>query len=525
MLGGVRSSPDGALRGCSLSELDVSEAVGHRQRGLRTSAVEAVESAGTPALTRADALVLTAAAAVWTAAVGALAVWRHNQFLSHRFDLGNMVQAVWSSAHGRPLEMTDGATGEQIVRLAAHVDPALLLLVPFWWVHPAPETLVVVQAAALAAGVYPVARLALEHLGSRLAAWLLCAWYLAFPWVLWNAVNDFHPVTIAIPLLLYAIWFLDQHHLGRFAAVAGVALLTGELVGLTIAGIGVWYALSRRRYRAGLGIAVAGASWTAVCLTFLIPAFHDGPNRYYSRFESVGGSPTGLARTLVTDPGAVIGAVTTGADLRYVALLLLPTALIALGAPLLLVAAIPQLGVNLLSDWWSSTQPQYQYVAPILAPLIAATVIGVSRVRPRFRPVYAALPLAAALICVASMPPLAGEQGYVFGTRESAARLSAMQAAVASVPETAAVTATNRLGAHLSTRRAVYLFPERKRSDWLVVDTRDRFVVVGDEEGGGAALQQRAIADLEKDKAWRLVFDRVDVRVYRRIPAPSDAQS
>ena len=105
---------------------------------------------------------IVAAAAVWTAVLGAAASWRHNQFLSHRYDLGNMVQAVWSTAHGRPLEMTDAATGEQITRLGARVDPILVLLAPLWWIYPDPELLLVVQAAALAAGLYPAVCLALR---------------------------------------------------------------------------------------------------------------------------------------------------------------------------------------------------------------------------------------------------------------------------------------------------------------------------------------------------------------------------
>lgn len=148
------------------------------------------------------ALLVGSAAAAWTVLVASLAVWRHREFLSHRFDLGNMVQAVWSATQGRPLEMTDSSSGEQIVRLAAHVDPILVLPAPLWMIHSRPETLLVVQAAALGAGVYPAARLALKHTGSGLATALLGAWYLVFPWTLWSAFNDFHPVTLAIPLLL-----------------------------------------------------------------------------------------------------------------------------------------------------------------------------------------------------------------------------------------------------------------------------------------------------------------------------------
>ena len=44
-----------------------------------------------------------------------------------RFDLGNMVQAVWSTAHGHPLADHD-LRGEQVSRLGAHFDPILAAL-------------------------------------------------------------------------------------------------------------------------------------------------------------------------------------------------------------------------------------------------------------------------------------------------------------------------------------------------------------------------------------------------------------
>ena len=77
------------------------------------------------------------------------------------------MQVVWSTAQGRPLEATDALTGEQIVRRAAHVDPILVLLAPAWWAYPSPHALILVQAIALASGVYPVVRLALKYAESE----------------------------------------------------------------------------------------------------------------------------------------------------------------------------------------------------------------------------------------------------------------------------------------------------------------------------------------------------------------------
>ena len=361
-----------------------------------------------------------------------------------------MVQAVWSTAHGRPFAVTDGVTGEQVTRLAGHFDPALALFVPFWWIHPHPETMIVLQAAALAAGIYPVVRLAMKYVGSPVAAGLLAAWYLVFPWLVWNAVNDVHAVTLAIPLLLYGIWFLDEHRLGRFAVVAVLAMLTGELIGLTVAALGVWYAIRSRRARIGLGIAVLGTAWTAICLFLLIPATNDGePSPYYDRFESVGGSPGGLVTTLFTDPLAIVDAVTTQSDGAYLLRVLMPTAFLALGSPLLLIAALPQLGVNLLTDWWPSTQPQYQYVAALVPVLVASTIMPLRRFSPTGRLAMSAVLVGASVLCLAIWRPVPGGHFYIFSAREPGERVAAMRAALRLVPADAPVTATNRLGARL----------------------------------------------------------------------------
>lgn len=465
-------------------------------------------------------LAVAGAAVAWTGVVGAIALRRHDGFLSHRFDLGNVTQAVWSSAHGRLLEMTLGS-GEQASRLAGHIDPALLLLVPFWLAYPAAETLIMVQVAALATGVYPVVRLALKYTGSRFASALLASWYFVFPWLVWNAFNDVHAVTFACPLLLYAIWFLDEDHLGRFASVAAVAMLTGELVGLTVAGLGVWYAVSHRRRLAGLSIAVLGTAWTALCVLLVIPAFNHGrPSPFYDRFESVGGSPTGLVVTLFTDPGTMLGAIASGADGRYSVLLLLPTALLALGTPLLLAAALPQFALNVLSDFWSTNQPMFQYVTPLIPLLVAASIMALGRLPRRARDVSAAAPLAAAIGCLIWVPPAPGSQQFVFGPSESPERIAAMREAIDLVPGGAPVTATNRIGAHLSARHTIYLVPERSTAQWAVLDTRDGWLQVAGERVDEPMFRE-LLAQFEQARNWRLVFDQADVRVYRRMSSAS----
>src|SRR5687768_5164713 len=150
-----------------------------------------------------------AASAVFAAVFGAAAVLRHRAFESGRFDLGNMTQAVWSTAQGDVLSVTD-VRGEQISRLGAHFDPILAALAPLWWLWPSPELLLAVQAVAVGAGALAVHKLAVKHLGPGRPAAALALAYLLLPSVQWLVLSDFHPVSLATPLLLWAWWFLDE---------------------------------------------------------------------------------------------------------------------------------------------------------------------------------------------------------------------------------------------------------------------------------------------------------------------------
>ena len=487
----------------------------------RGGALERAQWAGR--LLVAPRSLLWAAMAAYALGFSALSVLRHDAYNTGRFDLGNMVQAVWSTAHGQPLRMTD-LQGDQISRLAAHVDPILVLFAPLWLAWPSPDLLVVVQAVAIALGALPIFWLARKHLGSQWVALGFALAYLLQPAGQWLALNEFHPVALALPLLLFAFWWLDEDRLLPFAVVALLACATKEEIPLAVSGLGLWYALSRRRWRPGLLIALAGLAWALIAVEIVIPHFNAGASSaFYSRYGDVGGSPGGILRAAVTHPLRIVEHAFDQQNLGYLARLALPLGVLWALSPLALLASLPDLALNLLSSTPAQSSIHFHYTAGVIPGLVVASVLGAARLR-RARPAWIG-GLTAALVVLAlaanwhlgAIPfwrdVWGGEKLGAYAARVSEHdRIT--DRVLRQVPGDAVVSATNSLGAHLSARRRILSFPLLLDATWIAVDetrlsTYDRLVAL--------PSAQRLVA-LRHDPRWQLVASEDGILLFRQAP-------
>jgi uncharacterized membrane protein len=66
-----------------------------------------------------------------------ITIARHKGLETNAYDLGNVDQAVWNTAHGRPLAFTNwegrARTFKAGTRLAMHVEPIYFLIAPVYW--------------------------------------------------------------------------------------------------------------------------------------------------------------------------------------------------------------------------------------------------------------------------------------------------------------------------------------------------------------------------------------------------------
>ena len=456
--------------------------------------------------------------AAYAAGFASLSILRHRAFNTGRYDLGNMVQTVWNTAHGHFLQMTSG-DGRQISRLAAHFDPILAAFAPLWWIWPSPEMLLVAQAIVVALGALPVFWLARKHLGSERAGLGFALVYLLYPPTQWLTLNEFHPVALACPFLLFAFWYLDENRLVRFAVFAVLAMTTKEEIGLVVAGMGIWYAIRRRR-RPGAVIAGAGALVSAIAITVVIPHYNAGAeSSFYGRYDAIGGSAGGIARTAFTHPWRIIEEAFRGNDFHYLLHLLLPLGLLFLLSPVVMIAVLPELALNMLSDTSTQTSIHFHYTAGAIAPLVVATVLGAAVVARRF-PAGAVAAGAVAVALVASWKigavPLwgyvPGGEDYQRNDWRVTAHDHIASEAVSLVPRNAVVSSTNVLGAHLSGRRRVLSLPKLADATWVVADeTRSSYA-----DRSAPLPAAAALVRLRRRGDWKLVFVRDGVLVFHK---------
>lgn len=464
-------------------------------------------------------------------------VWsmrRYDLFLARRFDLGNMVQAVWSAAHGDLLLTSTDIVGEQVPRFAGHFEPILWLFGPLWWLWPSPNLLVVAQAVAIASSGIPAYLIARRVIGHPAIAALFCVVTLMYPFVQAQTLFDFHAVALATPLILWLVWAAVSGHDIVLGVTVVLAAATKEQVGLALFVIGLWIAIELGRRRAGTLIAVFGLVWSAVAIGLVMPHFRTAGAEValVGRYGEFGDSVGAAVINLIVHPVRSAEILATESRVIFVLALLAPLLFLPLRAPLLAAAAVPDVLINLMSSHPQQQQLAFHYGAVSGPILIAAAIVGLgSLTRSRFRMIarLAAPPVVIPALVVVTvlaswmLGPLpfwgsspiahaAGVHRYTGERPPGEADVATLRGAVRLIPANAAVSAGNGVGAHLSARRRIATFPAVRGVDWIIVDTK--LAAMGD--GRDPVAHRERVDRLLGDPRWRLVFDRDGVLVMRR---------
>lgn len=409
---------------------------------------------------------------------GWLSLERYWGYQMHALDMGNMGQAAWNTIHGHPFYFTNMRLPYNIeawnttTRLSFHVEAAFPVIAAVYLIYPHPESLLVLQSVGIALGAFAVYLLARDVLANRLLGVAFAAVYCLFPSLEGMNLYEFHPVSLATPLLLFAFLFAWRRQYLPFVLFCLAAMGTKEQIGLTVAMFGLYVALVNRDWAVGLGMAAAGICWSLFAALIVEKHFRAPGTRTYlrERYGYLGHGVGGALNVVLHHPGVVLNVVLTDAKAEYVRELLQPAGFLAFFAAPLLLLALPSFVLNLFSTTAAMYSALGDNSAEIISVVMIASILGCRVLLgllggwvPRGTAAWA---LATFLVVMAlwdqhlaGFTPIGARyQSPVIGPHE---RIEQM--AVARIPSEVPVSTQDVLDPHLSSRHYLYLFPDTGR--------------------------------------------------------------
>ena len=206
---------------------------------------------------------------LYTAVLASLSAIRYQAWFATGWDLGLYQQGLWSIWH-QGLLARSSLTGLPIVAESGSL--ILWVLAPLYH-FGGTGLLFALQSLSLGLGYLGIVRIG-EDLGldarTRHVVGLV---YLIYPVLLGANLDDFHPVTLAVPLLFAAVHFGLQK---RWLAYSLLVLLTfsvNDVSALAVIGMGLglaFWCADERRW-AGVLAMLAGLLWLVIITGYLVP--------------------------------------------------------------------------------------------------------------------------------------------------------------------------------------------------------------------------------------------------------------
>jgi uncharacterized membrane protein len=465
--------------------------------------------------------------APFAAALAVLAIWafygfffsrlsilNHHALNTRTTDLGYYDNIFYQSLHGRPLGCTFIKAG---YHGSAHFDPILVILSPLYLLYPRAEMLLVLQSVWLGAGVIPVYLLAKDKLHSRLSGIVLAAAYAMYPAMHGANMYEFHSLTLISPLLVWLLYFFEIGAKVRYYFMLGVLLLCREDVALLMLFVALYAILSRRAGMARLGwiTAISSVAYFVIVKAFFMTSsgvFMTGKDAYSFAYyyEALIPNKTGiggLLLSLLTNPVFAIKTAFEEAKVIFLILIFLPVAFLPFAAKPGRVMLIYGLLFCLLASRAPVFSISFQYSSVIYPIAFALTPVALAgfadgRLAPflgldgkRLSRALLGFVFLASVLTSWKFGAILDNASFKGGFGRVARGVSAEARAthawvrehVEKIPPGASVGTTNKMGPHVSNRKEVYFYPDRRRTDYVFLDESEL-------RGGDLETHNKAVA-------------------------------
>jgi uncharacterized membrane protein len=308
--------------------------------------------------------------AIYIVAFGVFTIGRYDRYNATAYDLAFYDQVLWNTAHGRFTALSlIGPSGNNFM---SHVEPILILLAPVKLFLPDVRWILLIQTAALAAGAYPVYRIAFRRLQTARIAVLFAILYLLYPVIGWGNKFDFHPLAFVPIFLLLAFDFYETRRLGWSSLCLLLVTICKEEMGLTVAMFGLYAALVGKKRVFGFTWVAIGIIYSAASVFVIIPLAQSASKVVIQGWASE--RYNWLLNGNFASTMAYVTSYDTVVKFRFLVQLFSPLAFLPLLRPGVLMIAAPTLVLALLSTSLNQNGIYHQYMLPTVPVLFVAAI-------------------------------------------------------------------------------------------------------------------------------------------------------
>ena len=312
-----------------------------------------------------------------------LTLRNHHKFNTFNWDLGQLDNQFYNALHGRPFRCTPLIREGNWSELRNHAEFTVFALLPFYALHPAASTLLVLQCLLLGGAAIPLYRFAARRLPPAWAL-LVVGCYVLYPPLHGAQLFDFHFQPVAAAFLLAAIDAFDSRRMRLFWFFWLLAIGCREDVSMGTAILGLTLVLAGVRVREGAAIAIASAIYFVLMRFVIMPAV--GPwgfaDIYKQLFPAGESSFLGVLKTMATNPLYTLRTLMTPEKLRYGLQILVPLAFLPLRRWWLAASIVPGAVLTLLTTEYGPTLDiGYQYGCDFVPYVFPAAALALAELR------------------------------------------------------------------------------------------------------------------------------------------------
>lgn len=411
-------------------------------------------------------------ATIYAVVIGLVCCIYYWDYWTATYDFGVFSQMFYNMKQTGEMLTTCERDG-LLSHFAVHFSPVYYLLLPVYWLFPAPETLLIGCAAIVASGVIPLVLLCRKYQLSPYCCLTFAAVYLLYPGFMGGQFYPIHENCFLVTFLLWFFYFVEKENSLAVCIFALLTMTVKEDAPVYIAVAAIYFIIANKSRILNVFILFFSLLYF-LTVTEYLRLFGEGvmdDMRYGDYIYDDGGLFT-VIKSVIQNPVFTVKQIFRSDKILYILQMLCPLCFLpfVIKKPAKLILLIPFILINLMSNYQYQHDIGFQYNFGTGAFLFYLAVTNYAEMGEKRSKIMVSAVLCSVIIFSGG---LYGKFKYYETFNQSPQNRETINSALSLIPEDASVSASTFFVPKLSQREEVYdLGYTDKQTEYVAVDLR-----------------------------------------------------